>query len=211
MNIFTDDEWVSWFHTLSNKEYVVIDNFLPTALYSRIRHFFENKLKEDAFRKSAIGSLFNEQIIEGIRGDYIYWLDKSRDTGIGTIFNVLDETKDMLNRFCYLSLSDYEFHLAYYPVGSFYKRHLDRFNNRSNRMITMILYMNEQWKEEDGGQLEIFIDDSSKLIAPLANRCLLFRSDSLEHEVLPTNTGRSSLTGWFLYQPSGIGYLLTNN
>ncbi|MCB0475538.1 MAG: 2OG-Fe(II) oxygenase [Flavobacteriaceae bacterium] len=211
MNIFTDDEWVSWFDTLSNKDYVVIDNFLPTALYSRIRHFFENKLKEDAFRKSAIGSLFNEQIIEGVRGDYIYWLDKNKDTDLEFLFKLLDETKNMLNRYCYLSLSDYEFHLAHYPSGSFYKRHLDRFNNRSNRMITMILYMNEQWQEENGGQLKIYTTDTSELVAPLSNRCILFRSDALEHEVLLTRADRYSLTGWFLYQPAGLGYMLTNS
>lgn len=101
--------------------------------------------------------------------------------------------------------------MNFYPKGSFYKRHLDQFNNRSNRMITMIIYLNENWKKEDGGELKIYKNNTEILVEPLANRSIIFKSAALEHEVLPTNAGRNSITGWFLYQPSGVGYILGNN
>jgi SM-20-related protein len=78
-------------------------------------------------------------------------------------------------------------------------------------MITMIVYLNENWQKEDGGELKIYKNDTEILIEPLANRCILFKSALLEHEVLPTNAGRNSLTGWFLYQLSSVGYILGNN
>ena len=116
-------------------------------------------MDEDAFKKSGIGTLSEYQIIEGIRGDFIYWLDKNRDVEIAEVFNVLETVKTKLNWFCYLSLSGYEFHLAHYPKGSFYKKHLDQFNKRSNRMITMIIYFNDYWKAGDGGELKAYTED----------------------------------------------------
>ncbi|MCB0486368.1 MAG: 2OG-Fe(II) oxygenase [Flavobacteriaceae bacterium] len=211
MNIYSDDEWLLWIDSLSEKDYVVIDQFLPNDLYNLVQHFFKRKLSHDDFKKSGIGSVYNNQIIESIRGDFTFWIDKIRDVEINQFFDLIEEAKDKLNRYCYLSLSGYEFHLAHYPKGSFYKRHLDQFNNRSNRMITMIVYLNENWKKEDGGELKIYKNDTEILIEPLANRCILFKSALLEHEVLPTNIGRNSLTGWFLYQPSSVGYILGNN
>ena len=72
----------------------------------------------------------------------------------------------------------------------------------------MIVYLNEDWKTGDGGELKIYLADKDALIEPIKNRCVIFKSDTLEHEVLVTNKSRFSLTGWLLYQPSSVGYLL---
>ena len=60
-----------------------------------------------------------------------------------------------------------------------------------------MLYLNEDWKESDGGHLIGY--DQDKVIfrvKPELGQMILFRSD-LEHEVMPTQRGRFSLTGWF--------------
>jgi SM-20-related protein len=108
-----------------------------------------------------------------------------------------------------LSLAGYEFHYAHYPERTFYKRHVDQFKDRSNRLITFILYLNDGWSPGDGGELMIYKGDQEIKVEPIMNRCVLFKTEGLEHEVLLSNTSRFSLTGWLLYQPSGVGYLLT--
>lgn len=194
--------WENRMDTLSQFDYVVMDDFLSFEVLSNLKSYFSQKENQDKLDKAAIGATGDSKVINEIRGDYTYWLDKSRDERDLQLFEVLDEVKSMINRFCFLSLSDYEFHLALYPEGSFYKKHLDQFKGRNNRMISMIIYLNENWCNEDGGELKIYPEEKEEnIIAPLENRCILFRSDVLYHEVLPTNKPRKSVTGWMLYQP----------
>lgn len=204
--IFKDEQWLAWIDELSENDIVTIDNFLPLELWQKLKDFLVQKDEEDDLKKAALGVGANKQIIEEIRGDYTFWLEENRDESLKDFFSLANELKSMLNRYCYLSLSGYEFHLAHYPMGSFYKKHLDQFNTRSNRMITLIIYLNETWSPENGGELKVYHTEE-KLISPLKNRCVLFKSAEVPHEVLKTNTSRYSLTGWFLYQPPGIGFL----
>lgn len=192
---------------LSEQNYVVIDDFLDDALYASLRSFLFDKI--DAFDQAGIGTLNQHVIKRNIRGDRTYWLNSARDTDLNGFWELLEETKFILNRYCYLSLSGQEFHLAHYPSGGHYARHLDQFEGRNNRMISMILYLNENWQPEHGGQLEIL--DSNKelqLVAPLAKRCVLFKSAEVPHAVLKSFNDRYSVTGWLLYQPAGIGPVL---
>lgn len=197
--------WNSLFDKLAEQDYVVIDDFLEDQLIEQIISFFAIKEAENVFHKAAIGSSGNVKIINEVRGDYTFWLDKNRDAELSDLFDVLDQVKYWINRMCFLSLSDYEFHLAHYPTGSFYKRHLDQFSERNNRMISLIIYLNKDWKNGDGGELRIYPQgNNSSDIQPLFNRCILFRSDTLEHEVLTANKDRRSVTGWMLYKPSPL-------
>lgn len=197
--------WEVRMDNLSQFDYVVMDNFLSVDVLSNLKAYFSEKESQDKLDKAAIGATGDSQIINEVRGDYTYWLDKARDESELLLFDVLDEVKLMINRYCFLSLSDYEFHLALYPKGSFYKKHLDQFKGRNNRMISMIIYLNENWQNGDGGELKIYPEGKEDtIIEPLENRCILFRSDVLYHEVLPTNKPRKSVTGWMLYQPSPL-------
>lgn len=192
---------------LSCNDYVIIDQFLEEELYNEVRSFFINKL--DLFTQAGIGALDKNTIIKEIRGDHTFWLDRSRDTDINTFWNLLDDVIALFNRYCFLSLSGYEFHLANYPPGGHYKKHLDQFNNRNNRTITIILYLNENWQKGDGGELEIYTkEDTSFLVEPLGGRCVIFKSDTVPHSVLKSNKNRYSLTGWLLQKPSKLGQFL---
>ncbi len=208
MAFYTESQWVDWVDQLADKDYVVVDNFLPQEHYKTLRSFFLSKLEENDFNKAGIGMAGEAIVNKAIRGDYTYWLDQAKDVELVYLFELLDSMKNDLNRFCYLSLSGYEFHLAHYPQGSFYKKHLDQFKERNNRIITFLLYLNEGWQKGDGGELKIHLENEEQIIEPLANRCILFKSDALPHEVLQTNVSRYSLTGWFTHLPSSLGYLL---
>lgn len=197
--------WETQMDLLAQQDYTVIDNFLEKSDLNQVLSFFDAKLAEDKLAKAAIGATGKEKIIEEIRGDYTFWLDKTRDSTSLNLFDSLDEMKTLINRMFFLSLSDYEFHLALYPKGSFYKKHLDQFRGRNNRMISMVLYLNENWTSGDGGELKIYpINEDPITIDPVLNRCVLFRSDSLYHEVLTANCDRKSITGWMLYLPTPL-------
>ena len=182
---------------LSENDLVVIDEFISEDQFRLIMDFFREKESADLLKKAGIST--SKQIVEAIRGDYTYWLDEGRDTDLAEVFGIIDSIRINLNRFCYLGLTGGEFHLAFYPEGSYYKRHVDQFREKSSRIITLLIYLNENWKEGNGGELRVFRDDGSEvLIQPIARRCVLFKSDKVPHEVLKTKVGRYSLTGWFL-------------
>jgi len=203
---YSDERWLDWVDALSENDFVIIDDFLPIDLYQKLKAFFVEKLGEDEFHRAGLGS--SKHLLDtSIRGDFTYWIDVMRDSELSEIFQLIEETISIFNKYCYLSLSGYEFHLAHYPAGTFYKKHLDQFKDRNNRMISMIIYLNENWKKGDGGELKIFRHDKEILVDPISRRCAIFKSADVPHEVMATNVGRFSLTGWLLYQPSGIGYL----
>ena len=208
MSVYSEETWISWMDELAANDYVIVDDFISRELYSTIMQFFQQLEEDERLRKAGIGALGEYQVQSAIRGDLVYWLDEQKDLALSPFFELMTELKEKLLRYCYLSLSGAEFHLAKYPAGSFYKRHLDQFNGRNNRVITVLLYLNEKWQPGNGGELKIYRDSGEYLVEPIANRLLLFKSDMLEHEVLTTQVPRYSLTGWLLRQPEGLGYLL---
>ncbi|MFD2099401.1 2OG-Fe(II) oxygenase [Flagellimonas iocasae] len=198
------EQWFSWMDDLSAKDYVVIDHFFQPEMYAEIRSFFLGKLPN--FTEAGIGTNADNQINKNVRGDFTYWLDRKRDEQLQPFWNLVDEILYMFNRYCFLSLSGYEFHLAHYPSGGHYDKHLDQFENRNNRMISVVIYLNEGWQKGDGGELEIFErDETSFLVEPLAARCVMFKSADVPHAVLQAHKSRFSVTGWLLYQPSAVG------
>lgn len=206
--MYTDEQWIQWFDKLAEDDFVVIDDFLSDEQFRLIMNFFKKAEENNHLKKAGIGPSGEFQIKSSVRGDFIYWLDENRDLELASFFNVKRDLIANLRRFCFLSLSGSEFHIAKYPEGSHYNRHLDQFNERSNRQITVLVYLNENWKKGDGGELVIYKEDQEIVIEPIAKRLLLFKSDVIEHEVLTTNVPRYSLTGWLLHQPASVGYLI---
>ena len=207
----TEETWIEWMDTLATNDYVIADEFISQDLFRTIMDYFREMESRDKLQKAGIGSSGEFQIKSAVRGDFIHWLSRNVDTALNPFFGLMDELNENLRRYCYLSLSDSEFHIAKYPAGSHYNRHLDQFQERSNRQITVLMYLNENWKPGDGGELKIYREsdegETEILVEPIARRLLLFKSDCVEHEVLTTNVPRYSLTGWLLRQPSSVGYL----
>jgi len=207
----TEEMWIEWMDTLATHNYVIVDEFISQDLFRTIMDYFREMESRDKLQKAGIGSSGEFQIKSAVRGDFIHWLNRDVDTALNPFFGLMDELNENLRRYCYLSLSDSEFHIAKYPAGSHYNRHLDQFQERSNRQITVLMYLNENWKPGDGGELKIYREsdegETEILVEPIARRLLLFKSDCVEHEVLTTNVPRYSLTGWLLRQPSSVGYL----
>ena len=80
--------------------------------------------------------------------------------------------------------------------GGCFPLHFDT-NGKDGRKLTAILYLNENWKESDGGELVISpFPFHSVTIPPLDNRLVIFSSEEMLHSVLPSNKERICLTIW---------------
>ncbi len=193
---------------LAENGFAIIDDFLSHSEVQAILELDEFKNGMLQFKKAGIGKLQDKQINEAIRGDYIQWVDRtSALPSIQTYLSRLNELISFVNRNLFLSLKDYEVHMTIYPEGSYYKRHLDQFKKDDHRKLSVICYLNENWQENEGGQLRIYSPEKSIDVQPLAGRLVCFRSDQLEHEVLPATRPRLSLTGWILDQDAELRHL----
>lgn len=186
---------------LADHGYAVIDQFLSQDEVDALLQLEEFQSEGTGFKKAGIGNSKSLQIQEAIRGDYIQWLDrKNSPTAAQMYLKRLDELMTFLNKALFLSLKDVEAHMTVYPAGSFYKRHLDQFKQDDHRKLSVICYLNGDWKEEHGGQLRMYLSDRALDVLPIAGRLVIFRSDQIEHEVLPATRSRLSITGWILDQ-----------
>ena len=193
---------------LADHGYAVIDQFLSQQEVDAILLMEEFQSEGTGFKKAGVGNSKSLQIQEAVRGDLIQWLDKKNSpASVQTYLNRLDELVLFLNQALFLSLKDVEAHMTIYPAGSFYKRHLDQFKQDDHRKLSVICYLNNDWNEEHGGQLRMYLPDRSLDVLPTAGRLVIFRSDQIEHEVLPATRSRLSITGWVLDQLSDLKHL----
>ncbi len=193
---------------LAEHGFAIADQFLSQKEVNDILSLPEFKNGLEHFKKAGIGKNHGLQINEAIRGDYIQWLDKQTSPEPTRIYlNRLSDLVQHLNQALYLSLKDFEVHMTVYPIGSYYKRHLDQFRHDDHRKLSVICYLNENWTAAHGGQLKMHLKNESPEILPIAGRLVCFRSDQIEHEVLPATRERLSLTGWILDQLAELRHL----
>ena len=172
--------------------------FLSPDFTEELRNHLTFLIEENKLKRAKIGSSNDVLLDTTIRNDSIYWLDRKNENPTETKFlDFIEEFVQYLNRTCFTGITSYEFHYANYEKGHFYKKHLDQFQNNNQRQFSMICYLNEDWNETDGGELCVYKGDKKELISPTNGKCVFFKSDELEHEVLPTQTDRLSVTGWF--------------
>lgn len=174
------------------------ENFLDGALALGLKERIAFLQSKDQLILAGTGNNSILKYDRSIRSDKIYWLDrKHKDPFENRFLNLIDRFVIYLNSTCFTNIIGYEFHFAVYDEGSFYKRHLDVFKDSRQRAFTMIMYLNQDWKEGDGGELCVYIDDLPLKVAPLNRKAVFFKSSELEHEVLQSQKARLSITGWF--------------
>ncbi|MFN2261597.1 MAG: 2OG-Fe(II) oxygenase [Psychroflexus sp.] len=185
---------------LVTQKFSIVDAFFPSELVSELRQNLKIKYKQDDLKKAAIGNRVNEAIIKNIRGDFIRWIDeKNADKTESQFFEHINNFIEYLNRTCFLGILHREFHYAVYPKGTFYKKHLDTFQNDDRRKLSMVCYLNdENWSLKNGGELVLYPENEDKItINPVPGRLVIFESQILEHEVKPVkSSNRFSITGW---------------
>ena len=175
----------------------IAEHFLNESLAA---HLKENLTSLFARNKMQLGGTGKNATIDHnnlVRGDSIHWLDRAHnDVHENSFFSLMDRFVKYLNENCYTGISSYEFHYTLYTPGTFYKKHMDRFQNNDSRKFSMIMYLNSEWAAGDGGELCIHHEEGLQNISPLNGKAVFFKSNELEHEVLMTHKNRMSITGW---------------
>lgn len=175
----------------------IADDFLSADL---CQHLKENMLtlnESDLMETAGVGNDGKMVFDNLIRNDKIYWLDKKHNNEFENAFlDQIDAFVAHLNKTCFTNIKSYEFHYSLYEIGSFYRPHFDQFEDDDKRQFSMVSYLNANWKNNDGGELQIYQNHSNQKIAPIQGKTIFFKSHDLEHEVLVTNERRFSITGW---------------
>ena len=183
--------------------YGICDDFLDKNEVKNLLKTFSQRYNEGLFKEASIGKHSQAQKDLQIRGDEILWLENdSVDSSERILLNRNQEFINYLNQTCYLGISSSEIHFARYEIGKFYRRHRDSFQTQKGRVLSVIIYLNQNWIPEDAGNLIIYTQENNIevpiTISPLAGRLVCFKSEKLDHEVTETFKERLSITGWYL-------------
>lgn len=179
---------------IAEKGWCVWDDFLTPEAVQQLRACFGENTQQ-----ARIGR--NEKLLSEttIRSDKISWLKPEIGEPVQHFLTQMGSIQRAVNREFFLGLFEYEAHFACYEVGAFYKKHLDAFKVNISRRLTTVLYLNDEWTTEDGGELVIYDLDDKELatVAPKGGRLVVFLSEQFPHEVRVTNKERISIAGWF--------------
>lgn len=197
MFTFTDNQIASISSNLAEIGYIILPHCVSDEacelLYSRI-----SKLTETQLKTAGIGRHNQQQKNTTIRRDKISWLDNSNPIDTQYL-QLMESLRKELNKSLFLGLFDYEAHYAVYQKGDFYKQHIDALKGKSNRVLSSVLYLNENWQKEQGGELILYNKDNEKIqtVIPDAGSLVIFLSEEFPHEVLAASQIRYSIAGWF--------------
>ncbi|HMB38237.1 MAG TPA: 2OG-Fe(II) oxygenase [Wenzhouxiangellaceae bacterium] len=185
------------------------DDAVSPALIAALSDDLAKLMEDDRLKRAGIGRERDFQVDRDIRRDWIFWLNRQRPVQ-AEFLGLAEQLRLALNRRLFLALFEFEAHVALYPPGAFYRRHFDSFRGAANRMVSLVFYLNLDWREGDGGELVLYEpggQEEMARIAPRAGTLALFMSEEIEHEVLPTRTDRASIAGWFRLNNSTAEYL----
>ena len=176
----------------------VRDGFLtPTATHDLIECARGRRARGD-FEAARIGSERSLQRRPDIRGDSTCWIQPPLLAAEQTLMEELERLRLELNRELLLGLFELELHYAWYPPGTGYARHVDQPQERGQRRVSVVLYLNEGWTSAVGGELRLFdAGGGHRDIEPVGGRLVCFLTPGREHEVLSTQCDRLSISGWF--------------
>jgi|TARA_Y100001934_G_scaffold179856_1_gene212802 SM-20-related protein len=184
---------------LRSDGYVVVDDALPAALSRALQQRILAIKNTGDLKVAGIGRRDDHTIARSIRQDSIQWMNRSDASESGWL-TAMEHLRGYANRELLLGLFEYESHFAHYPPGAGYKKHYDAFKGQSNRVLSTVYYLNDNWQPGDGGELAIYDAEEDQLITqvqPVLNRLVIFLSEEFPHEVLPAKNHRYSIAGWF--------------
>jgi SM-20-related protein len=176
----------------------VRDGFLTPALTGALIECARQRRARGDFEAARIGSERSLQHRADIRGDSTCWILAPLLAAEQTLLEELERLRLELNRELLLGLFELELHYAWYPPGTGYARHVDQPQERGQRRVSVVLYLNEGWTSAVGGELRLFdAAGGHRDIEPVGGRLVCFLTPGREHEVLSTTRDRLSITGWF--------------
>jgi len=195
--------------SLATQGWCEIADFLSPAEWQPMAVEARLMYANGGFRMAGVGHGKGMKIRPEIRSDRVRWIDPLEPSLLQQAWlQRIEALRLAINASLMDGLFDYETHFAMYPPGCFYRRHLDRFSDVSYRTVSCILYLNDDWKKEDGGDLRMYLPDGAGKetyidIMPSGGKAVFFLSKDFEHMVMPSKRQRLSLTGWFCQRRPG--------
>ena len=194
--------------SLVERGYCILDDAIPADLLIQLVEQ-SRALDSDDLELAGIGRDDLQQTNPQVRKNQIAWITRG-ESAVSTAFHDwLESIQIYLNRTLFMGLFDVEAHYARYRVGDFYKRHVDAFVGQSNRKLSVVFYLNDEWTEEDGGELWVYEDEMAKepfeQVLPKKGRLVAFLSERFPHEVRPSHKTRHSIAAWFRVNGSVMG------
>ena len=195
---FTEELYDNIADQLVEQGYAIIRRGFDPSLLMQLNQRVQG-LDDGDFQQAGIGRGDDNQLNETIRTDSIRWLTNSNGAEC-QFLQCMEGLRIALNRRLFMGLFDYECHFAHYAPGDFYKRHLDAFRGRTNRVLSAVLYLNHEWQDDDGGELLMYERKQKQpllSLRPEYGTMIIFLSERFPHEVLAAKRDRYSIAGWF--------------
>ena len=179
-------------------ELSIRDHFLTDSEVSALAACCRERVARGDFRAARIGRGSTLQQAAELRGDLTCWLQEPLFDAEKSLLAAVEKLRLELNRTLFLGLFEAELHYAWYPPGASYVRHLDQPHGSTQRIMSLAMYLNEDWDADAGGELRVYeADEGFRDIKPVAGRLMYFVTAGVEHSVLPATRDRYSVSGWF--------------
>jgi len=150
-------DWSGHISALEGRGFFVLENFLEDGYCNRLIQDFDRRRELGEFQDAGVGA--SAEVQKKIRQSELIWLDpEDPPDAFGQLLSFIEELQSRLNQQYYMGLKDWEAFYSVYRPGSYYRRHIDNFRGKNRRIITFILYLNQNWEKQKGGQLRIYWD-----------------------------------------------------
>jgi SM-20-related protein len=180
----------------------VTRHFMPADGTRILAAEAEEAWESGCFRHAGVGRGRTWELRPEVRSDKVLWLDEQSCTLTQAAYlQQMEQLRQAINSQLFLGLFDFEGHLAVYPPGTRYRRHVDQFRDMGARLVTAVLYLNPEWGPHLGGALRLYLDPGGDGdfvdILPQGGQLVTFLSQRFYHEVLPATSNRFSIAGWY--------------
>ena len=183
-------------------------NLLPDDLTAALRAELQALDARQDLEAAGIGRDAAFQRDGSVRRTGIAWLDGSSPAQ-QAFLDWAEPIRQSLNRALMIGLFEFEACFAVYPEGGFYDRHLDSFEGARNRVMSLVVYLNEDWQDDQGGELVIWPERAGKAdspaarLLPLGSGAAFMLSETIPHAVEVTHARRYAIAAWWRVNPSG--------
>lgn len=186
---------------LAGAGYAVTHDLFDASLLRGLREIAVHAASEGELTTASVGRGVRRHQEAGVRGDSTLWIDPASVHPAEVAWlAAMEGLRYDLNRELALGVFSLETHYAFYAPGARYARHSDRHSGTAARVVSTVLYLNDEWGDTDGGALRLFIGQGDEEIPldvmPRFGCFVAFLADRFEHEVLPAGRERWSVTGW---------------
>lgn len=189
---------------LGTRGYFIRDGLLGSEQARAVHAEALERAQSGVLRPAAIRRGADRTLDTQTRGDLISWVLPEQGRALGALWARFAALGEALSAGAYLGLGKFDLQLALYPGGGArYARHFDTFPGQSNRRATAIYYANPGWEPAHGGVLRLYPEGGPVDVEPVLDRMVVFRSERIEHEVLPAFAPRLALTAWFYGRDAG--------